>query len=51
MTEARTYATTVIRATSGADAKAKLLALGKPIGTIFVVSHSNRSGEVMVFSV
>lgn len=50
MTEARTYATTVIRATSGADAKAKLLALGKPIGTIFVVSHSNRSGEVMVIS-
>lgn len=50
MTEARTYATTVIRATSGADAKAKLEALGKPIGTIFVVSHSNSSGEVQVIS-
>lgn len=50
MTEARTYAATVIRATSGSDAKAKLLALGKPIGTIFVVSHSNRAGEVTVIS-
>lgn len=48
--EARTYAPIVIRATSGADAKKQLLALGKPIGTIFVVSHSTRAGEVQVIS-
>ena len=48
--EAHTYATTVIRATNSEDAKNKLKALGKPIGTLFVVSHSNRSGEVQVSS-
>ena len=50
MIEARTYASTVFRATSGADAKRQILALNKPIGTIFVVSHSNRSGEAQVIS-
>jgi hypothetical protein len=50
MIEARSYAATVIRATSSADAKAKLLALGKPIGKLFVVSHSNRLGEVQIIS-
>jgi hypothetical protein len=50
MTEARSYASTVLRVTSGEDAKKKLVALGKPIGTIYVVSHSNRSGEVQVES-
>jgi hypothetical protein len=48
--EARTYAGTVIRATSGTDAAAKLKALGKPIGTLYIVSHSNRAGEVQVIS-
>jgi hypothetical protein len=50
MIEAGSYASTVIRATSGADAKAKLIALGKPIGKIFVVSHSNAIGEVHLVS-
>ncbi|MBA2434605.1 MAG: DUF4157 domain-containing protein [Verrucomicrobiota bacterium] len=50
MTEGKSYAPTAIRVTSGEDAKKKLLALGKPIGTIFVVSHSNRAGEVQVIS-
>jgi hypothetical protein len=48
--EAHTYATTVIRATNSEDAKNKLKALGKPIGTLYVVSHSNRLGEVQVIS-
>ena len=48
--EAHTYATTVIRATNSEDAKNKLKALSKPIGTLFVVSHSNRLGEVQVVS-
>jgi hypothetical protein len=48
MTEARSYAPTALRVTSGEDAKKKLEALGKPIGKVYVVSHSNRSGEVQV---
>jgi hypothetical protein len=50
MTEGKSYAPTAIRVTSGEDAKKKLLALGKPIGTIYVVSHSTRAGEVQVIS-
>lgn len=50
MTEGRSYAPTALRVTSGEDAKKKLLALGKPIGRIYVVSHSTRAGEVQVVS-
>ena len=50
MVEARSYAPTAIRVTSGADAKKKLEALGKPIGRVYVVSHSTRSGEVQVIT-
>jgi hypothetical protein len=50
MVEARTYAPNVIRATSGEDAAKKLKALGQPIGKIYVISHSNREGEVRVIS-
>ena len=48
--EAKAYAPTIIRATSSADAATQLKALGQPIGTIFVVSHSTRSGEVKLVS-
>lgn len=50
MTEGKSYAPTALRVTSGEDAKKQLEALGKPIGTIFVVSHSTRAGEVEVIS-
>ncbi len=50
MVEARSYAPVVLRVTSGTDAAAKLKALNRPIGTIFVVSHSTRAGEVEVIS-
>ncbi len=44
--EARAYAKTVFRVISAEDAKKKLTDLGQPIGTLYVVSHSNRLGEV-----
>jgi hypothetical protein len=50
MVEGKSYAPTAIRVTSGEDAKNKLLALGKPLGRIYVVSHSTRAGEVQVIS-
>lgn len=50
MVEAHSYAPIVLRVTSGTDAAAKLKALNRPIGTIFVVSHSTRAGEVQVIS-
>ena len=50
MVEGRSYAPTAIRVTSGEDAKNKLLALGKPIGRIYVVSHSTSAGQVQVIS-
>lgn len=50
MVEARSYAPVVLRVTSGTDAATKLKALNRPIGTIFVVSHSTRAGEVQVIS-
>ena len=50
LVEAHTYAPIVLRVTSGTDAAAKLKALNRPIGTIFVVSHSTRAGEVQVIS-
>lgn len=50
MREGRSYATTALRVTSCADAKQQLAALGKPIGTIYVVSHSNSSGEIQIDS-
>jgi len=46
MDEARTYAPTVLQATSPEDLRDKLKALGKPIGTMFVVTHSTSTGEV-----
>ena len=46
LAEGRSYAKTVIRVTDVADAAAKLKALGVPIGTLYVVSHSNSAGEV-----
>ena len=50
MTEAQSYAPIAIRVTSGEDAKKKLDALGKPIGKIYVVSHSTSAGQVQVIS-
>ena len=50
MTEGRSYAPKALRVTSGEDAKKKLLALGKPIGRLYVVSHATRAGEVQVIS-
>lgn len=46
MDEGRAYAARVIRVTSPEDARKKLQALGLPIGTLFIVSHANRAGEV-----
>ena len=46
----RSYAPTALRVISCADAKAKLAALGKPIGTIYVVSHANAAGEIQIDS-
>ncbi len=46
MVAAGAYARTVIRVFSADDAAAKLKALGHPVGTLFVVSHSTRAGEV-----
>ena len=50
MVEGRSYASTAIRVTSGEDAKEKLLALGKPLGRVYVVSHSTSAGEVQVIT-
>ena len=50
MVEGRSYARIAFRVTSGEDAKKKLLALGKPIGRIYVVSHSTSAGQVQVVS-
>ena len=50
MREGRSYATTALRVISCADAKNKLVALGKPIGTIYVVSHANASGQIQIDS-
>jgi hypothetical protein len=46
MKEGSAYAGTVLRVTSADDAAAQLKALGKPVGTLFVVSHSSAAGEV-----
>jgi hypothetical protein len=46
MAEGRNYAQRVLRVTSAEDAKKQLKALGVPIGTLYVVSHSNSAGEV-----
>lgn len=50
MAEAGARAKTVLRVTSVKDAKEKLQALGVPIGTLYVISHANRDGEVEIFS-
>jgi hypothetical protein len=44
--EAHTLAKTAIRVTDVKDAAAKLGALGEPIGTVYVVSHSTSTGKV-----
>jgi hypothetical protein len=46
MAEGRSYAKTVLRVTDVDDAAAKLKALGAPVGTLYVVSHSNSAGQV-----
>lgn len=46
LVEGRTYAKTALRVTDVKDAAAQLKALGAPIGTLYVVSHSSHSGEV-----
>ena len=48
--EGRAYARTVIRVTDVKDAAAKLKALRAPIGTLYIVSHSNRQGNVQFIS-
>jgi hypothetical protein len=50
MVEGRTYAKKVLRVTSVEDAAKQLKALGRPIGTLFVVSHSNAAGQVEFIS-
>jgi len=49
-TEAQSYGGKVVRATSAEDGAKKLKALGKPIKKMYVVSHSDRSGQVKVSS-
>ncbi|MCE2945585.1 MAG: DUF4157 domain-containing protein [Betaproteobacteria bacterium] len=44
--EGGAYATTVRRVTSVDDARDKLKALGAPIGTLYVISHSTSSGKL-----
>ncbi|PMR66908.1 hypothetical protein CR158_06960 [Halomonas heilongjiangensis] len=48
--EGRTYAKTVLRVTSVEDAAKKLKALGVPIGTLYVVSHSTSAGKIQFIS-
>lgn len=46
VSEAGAYANTVLRVYNIEDAEKKLKALGKPIGTLYVISHSTSQGEV-----
>ena len=48
--EGRTYAKKVLRVTSVEDAAKQLQGLKASIGTLYVVSHSNRVGEVQFIS-
>jgi hypothetical protein len=50
MDEAKGYASTVIRAISCEDAKKKLLALNKPLGRVYMVSHGNKEGKIIIDS-
>jgi hypothetical protein len=50
MTEGRSYAPTALRVISCADAKKKLLALGKPLGRVYFVAHGNEEGEITIDS-
>jgi hypothetical protein len=50
MSEGRARASIVLRVTDPEDARDKLKALGKPIGTLYVVSHSNAEGKVEFIS-
>lgn len=48
--EAGARASTVLRVTSVEDAKAKLKALSSPIGTLYIISHGNKAGQVQFVS-
>ena len=48
--EAGARSEVTVRATSVEDAKLKLQNLGQPIGTLNVISHGNRSGEIEIFN-
>jgi hypothetical protein len=50
LAEGSAYAKTVLRVTDVTDAAAKIKALGAPIGTLYVVSHSNSAGQVEFIS-
>jgi hypothetical protein len=50
MAEAGARAKVTVRATSVEDAKQKLATLGEPIGTLHVLSHGSREGEVEIFN-
>ena len=50
MIEGRSYAPTALRVISCADAKKKLLALGKPLGRVYFVAHGNEEGEITIDS-
>ena len=47
---AAALAPVVLRVHNAADMKTKLQAFGKPIGTLYFVTHSNRAGEVQFVS-
>jgi hypothetical protein len=49
MAEAGARGGTVVRATSVEDAKDKLTALGTPISTLDVISHSSSAGDIEIF--
>jgi hypothetical protein len=50
MDEAKGYASTAIRVISCEDAKKKLLALNKPLGRVYMVSHGNKEGKIIIDS-
>jgi len=49
MAEAGARGGTVVRATSVENAKEQLTALGTPIGTLDVISHSSSAGDIEIF--
>jgi hypothetical protein len=50
MAEAGARGDVTVRATSVEDAKAKLQAVGQPIGTLSVISHGSNAGEIEIFN-